>query len=106
MIRNSLTLALAASLALAACASNRPPAPQTPSHPPAADLRCLAEPNALSEAEASADNGDAIERDFNDGTLLAGRSCRDALGRVCRWHKERGDPSLICDPLPNRRPGT
>jgi hypothetical protein len=29
--------------------------------------------------------------------ILAGRSCRDALRRVCNWHVERGDMEVDCD---------
>lgn len=31
-----------------------------------------------------------LERGFTIDTLMAGRSCRDALARVCQWHKDRG----------------
>jgi hypothetical protein len=27
---------------------------------------------------------------FDRDALLAGRSCRDALARVCAWHRARG----------------
>jgi hypothetical protein len=37
-----------------------------------------------------ADRDGRIEAAFNDAVLLAGRGCRDALARVCRWHVERG----------------
>lgn len=33
--------------------------------------------------------------DFDRDALLAGRSCRDALGRVCAWHRARG-MMLVC----------
>jgi hypothetical protein len=29
--------------------------------------------------------------------LIAGRDCRDSLGRVCRWQVERGDKEVDCD---------
>jgi hypothetical protein len=32
---------------------------------------------------------------FDRNALLAGRSCRDALARVCRWHRQRG-AELTC----------
>jgi hypothetical protein len=51
-----------------------------------------------------ADADGIAEEGFNDGVLIAGRSCRDALGRVCQWHRERSDPRLICAPLPAREP--
>lgn len=41
--------------------------------------------------------GHPNEDAFNDGALIAGRSCRDALRRVCEWHKARGDKGLKCD---------
>ncbi|MAN10827.1 MAG: hypothetical protein CMN63_00145 [Sphingobium sp.] len=71
------------------------PAPPAISHPPADDLRCQDEPTApLSPAgELSAEQVAAFERDaldFDGAALLAGRSCRDALARVCRWHRARG----------------
>ncbi|HEX7821062.1 MAG TPA: hypothetical protein VF463_10635 [Sphingobium sp.] len=28
--------------------------------------------------------------DFDIAALAAGRSCRDALARACRWHADRG----------------
>lgn len=72
-----------------ACASNRPPA--TPaSHPPIADLSCPDEPDvvAMLEADPSGVTFDAAVRN-------AGQECRDALARVCRWHKERG-ADVVC----------
>jgi hypothetical protein len=87
-----------ASLALAACATNRPPAPAAASHPPAPDLTCPAEPPALTDQQAAGANGDALEQAFNDAVLIAGRDCRDALGRVCRWHVERGMTGVVCPP--------
>jgi hypothetical protein len=44
------------------------------------------------------------EQGFNDAVLLAGRSCRDALRRVCVWHQQH-DAALICDPKPVVYPG-
>lgn len=37
--------------------------------------------------------------------ILSGRSCRDALHRVCAWHVERGDKEVDCDkPQPPVQP--
>ncbi len=33
---------------------------------------------------------DAAALAFDRAALVAGRSCRDALGRVCAWHQARG----------------
>lgn len=35
-----------------------------------------------------------LETAFNDEVLIAGRACRDALARVCQWHKDRGDTEV------------
>lgn len=45
------------------------------------------------------------ERQFLIDQIMAGRSCRDALRRVCQWHKDRG-AKVDCDvatpqPLPS-----
>lgn len=32
---------------------------------------------------------------FDVAVRAAGAACRDALARVCRWHKERG-AELVC----------
>lgn len=68
----------------AACNSNRPPVASA-SHPPIADLNCPDEPGivAMMTADPSGVTFDAAVR-------KAGQDCRDALARVCRWHKERG----------------
>jgi hypothetical protein len=44
-----------------------------------------------------ADTDGAAENAFNDAVLLAGRGCRDALARVCRWHQTRG-AAVTCPP--------
>jgi hypothetical protein len=49
-----------------------------------------------------ADAEGLLEAGFNDAVLLAGRACRDALARVCRWHAERGDRDVRCPPAPPR----
>jgi hypothetical protein len=94
MLKLTLTAAL---LASASCAANRMPAPTAASHPPAIDLTCQAEPLALSDDQVIADADGSAEHAFDDAVLLAGRSCRDALRRVCEWHKARGDKDLKCD---------
>jgi hypothetical protein len=65
-----------------------PPALQ---HPPVEDLACPAEPAA---PPAEADENAMLR--FDAAALLAGRACRDALGRVCRWHVERGLSGALC----------
>jgi hypothetical protein len=66
---------------------------------------CQGEPAALSDDQVMADEayaptpggGHPIRRRLNDQALLiAGRSCRDALKRVCEWHKARGAKDLDC----------
>ncbi|MFB2560087.1 hypothetical protein ACEWB4_13415 [Sphingobium sp. sgz301303] len=78
----------------ASACSSRPAAPAI-SHPPAEDLTCLAEPDApaliagpVGEIDWSA--FDAAGLAFDRAVLIAGRSCRDALARVCAWHRSRG----------------
>ena len=39
---------------------------------------------------------DQAALDFDRAALIAGRSCRDALARVCGWHKARGQ-KVVCD---------
>jgi hypothetical protein len=87
-------------LALGASGCNRPPAPTAASHPPALDLTCPAEPEALTDDQAGSDEGEALEQAFDNGVLLNGRACRDALGRVCRWHVERGMTGVTCPAAP------
>jgi hypothetical protein len=95
---------IAALLALGVSGCNRPPAPQSASHPVALDLVCLAEPPALTDAEVAADDvsetqglGRPLEQQFNDDVLLVGRDCRDTLRRACQWHKDRGFKEVDCD---------
>ena len=95
---------IAALLGLGVSGCNRPPAPQAASHPPALDLTCSPEPTGITDAQVIADdasdaagNGRPNEEAFNNATLIAGRNCRDALGRVCLWHVERGDKEVDCD---------
>jgi hypothetical protein len=54
------------------------------------DLQCAAEPAALTDDQVNADQFGTLERQFTVDALIAGRSCRDALARVCQWHKDRG----------------
>ena len=95
---------IAALLGLGVSGCNKPPAPQSASHPPAQDLVCQAEPAGITDAQVLADDaseaaglGRPNEQAFNDQALIAGRDCRDALGRVCHWHLERGDKEVDCD---------
>lgn len=68
----------------AACNGNRPPVASA-SHPPTADLACPGEPDVAVMLEA-----DPTGLTFDAAVRKAGQDCRDALARVCRWHKERG----------------
>jgi hypothetical protein len=54
------------------------------------DLTCPAEPAALTDEQILGDPAGLLEQGFNDEALIAGRACRDALARVCQWHKDRG----------------
>jgi hypothetical protein len=101
MLRLTTTAAL---LALAASGCNKPPAPQSASHPPALDLVCQAEPPGITDDQVLADDaseaaglGRPNEEAFNNAALISGRDCRDALGRVCHWHVNRGDKGVDCD---------
>lgn len=67
----------------ASCASKPPVA--TASHPPIVDLACPGEPDIVAMLAA-----DPSGLAFDVAVREAGQSCRDALARVCRWHKERG----------------
>ena len=66
------------------------------SYPPASDLVCAEEPAALTQAQIDADVYGEIDQKFTLDALIAGRSCRDALARVCQWHKDRGAAELVC----------
>jgi hypothetical protein len=70
-------------IAVSGCSSRR--APLAILHPPAEDLRCPDEPTAPAE-DADEQTGLA----FDAAVRSAGQSCRDALGRVCRWHRGNG----------------
>jgi len=43
------------------------------------------------------DTDGSLERGQTVANIIAGRSCRDALHRVCVWHKDRGDKDVDCD---------
>jgi hypothetical protein len=45
-----------------------------------------------------ADTDGSLERGQTTANIIAGRSCRDALHRVCQWHKDRGDWSASVVP--------
>jgi hypothetical protein len=94
MVRLTLIAGLAFS-AVSGC--NNAPAPQSSSSPPAVDLTCPAEPTALTDAQVIADAGGSAERQFEVDAIIAGRACRDALHRVCEWHKTRGLKDVDCD---------
>lgn len=93
MLKRTLIAAL---LFSGASGCNKPPAPATASSPPAIDLTCPAEPQALTDAQVIADTDGSLEQQFEIDAIMAGRACRDALHRVCMWHKERG-ATVDCD---------
>ena len=72
-------------------ACNRPPERLAVQYPPVEDLTCPPEP-----AAPGRDADEAAGLRFDAAALVAGRACRDALGRVCRWHAERG-AKIMCD---------
>jgi hypothetical protein len=78
------TLTIAALLTMTACGSNKQPV-ATISHPPTADLTCPGEPEI--DAMLAADPSGLL---FDVAVRSAGQACRDAVARLCRWHKERG----------------
>jgi hypothetical protein len=55
------------------------------SHPPIVDLSCPGEPEIVRLLEQ-----DPTGLAFDAAVREAGEQCRQALARVCRWHKERG----------------
>lgn len=75
---------LAAALITSACQNSNPPAAPA-SHPPIVDLSCPAEPQIDAMLAV-----DPTGLSFDVAVREAGQACRDALARVCRWHKERG----------------
>ena len=88
-------ISIAALLATAACAGSNRPARLGDQHPPAEDFSgCPGEPAALTDEQVLADADGSAEGRFNDEVLVAGRCDRDALGRVCWWHADRGSLTL------------
>ena len=81
---------LAALLTTAACQPSSPPAALA-SAPPPADLTCPAEPDVVAMLAA-----DPSGVTFDAAVRSAGQQCRDALRRVCMWHRERG-LKIDCD---------
>ena len=79
------TILLLAALPITSACGNSSSRVQTVSSPPSADLVCPAEPDVV--AMLSADPSGVT---FDAAVRKAGQDCRDALARVCRWHKERG----------------
>jgi hypothetical protein len=98
-MKPELTLPLAALLITSACALNRTHA-EPASSPPIADLVCPAEPDIA--ASLVTDPSGLL---FDIGTRAAGEACRDALHRVCEWHKARG-VSVDCDKPSSQPLGT
>jgi hypothetical protein len=82
---------IAAALIMTASSCNNPPAPAV-SRPPIVDLNCPAEPDIVA---ALAEDPSGLL--FDVAVRAAGQACRDALARVCRWHKERGS-DVTCPP--------
>lgn len=35
-----------------------------------------------------------IQLQFEQALVLWGRACKDALARICQWHKDRGDTEI------------
>lgn len=92
-----LLILIAVWLFSGAFACSRQPVATASSHPPAADLVCLPEAPALTDAEVIADVDGSLEQQQSIANILAGRSCRDALHRTCVWHRDRGDRDVDCD---------
>lgn len=58
----------------------------------------------MTDAQVAADADGRADEAWNDSSLISGRSCRDAVGRVCQWHKDRGDKNLVCTPIRKTAP--
>lgn len=56
----------------------------------------------MTDEAVIADLDGSAEVEWNGSALIAGRSCRDALARVCRWHVERGLRGVQCGSDPAR----
>lgn len=89
--RSALVGILALHTTIVSSCSNAP-RPQAVSSPPAADLTCPSEPDVAAMLVA-----DPTGLQFDMAVRAAGESCRQALARVCRWHKERG-AAVNCPP--------
>lgn len=89
-----LTIASVLSLSIVASGCSKQPVRTVSSHPPASDLQCAAEPAALTDDQIMSDQFGDLERQFTIDAIMAGRDCRDALARVCQWHKDRGDKDI------------
>src|SRR6476469_5454847 len=89
-------------LSIAVCGCSSEPVRTVSSHPPASSFQCAAEPAALTDEQIMADQFGQLERQFTVDAIIAGRSCRDALRRVCQWHKDRGmkEPANCATPSP------
>jgi hypothetical protein len=83
-MKHAALAVIPALLITSACESSRPRAASA-SHPPIADLTCPDEPDVVAALAA-----DPSGVTFDVAVRKAGQDCRDALARVCRWHKERG----------------
>lgn len=75
---------------------SKPPVRTVSDHPPVSDLVCLIEPAVPDEVTLTVDPNAGLN--FDKAALLAGRDCRDALKRVCGWHKDRGAQIVSCEP--------
>jgi hypothetical protein len=92
-MKPAMKAAILALLITSACAcSNQRVA--SVSHPPSADLTCPLEPDIAAMLAA-----DPTGLTFDVAVREAGQACRDALARVCQWHKDRGatEPK-VCRP--------
>jgi hypothetical protein len=95
-MKHAALVPILALLITSACAGNKPPAAPA-SHPSIADLTCPDEPDIIALLAA-----DASGLQFDKSVREAGQACRDALARVCRWHKDRG-ADVTC-PVPIKEP--
>jgi hypothetical protein len=91
-LRQSARALIPALLITAASGCNNAPAPQSSSSPPVVDLTCPAEPDVAAMLAF-----DPSGLAFDVAVRTAGQQCRDALHRVCQWHKDRGLKDVDCD---------
>jgi hypothetical protein len=67
-------------------------------HPPVEDLLCPAEPLV------NFDPTDELAGvRYDESVRKSGQLCRDALGRVCRWHVAQGMTDVDCPPEPKSK---